>query len=146
MEKLQELPLIHIILKDGKTELNPIYSIPKDWLVSWENVYDYEGKFNIYDLKNNKLLLHSNSYCCIRKCVRSSPIIQKESKIYIINLNDFKVIYKENFPNIANIIVLNNCICIHHSKTIFIYSINDYKIVKKQNMIQNLLINIMIIL
>ena len=48
-----------------------------------------------------------------------------------VDLNNFEVIYTENFPNIANIVVLKDCICVHHFNTIFIYNNNDYKILQK---------------
>ena len=122
--------LYNIKIKDENIELTQIHKIPKNWFVSWERKYCYNGELNIYDLKNNKILLHSHSYRCIPKCIIGSFSIKKESKIFIVDLNNFEVVYTENFPNIANIVVLKDCICVYHSKTIFIYSINDYKYYK----------------
>ena len=123
--------LYNIKIKDEYIVLTQIHKIPEDWLVSWEEKYCYNGELNIFDLKNNKILLHSHSYRCIRRCLFGSATIKKESKIFIVDLNNFEVVYTENFPNIANIVVLKDYICVYHSKTIFIYSINDYKILQK---------------
>ena len=123
--------LYNIKIIDENIELIQICKTPEEWLVSWESKYYYNGELNIYDLKNNKILLHSHLYYSVGRCSRSSPIIKKESKIFIVDLNNYKVIYTENFPNIANIVVLKDFICVHHSNTIFIYSINDYKILQK---------------
>ena len=50
----------NIKIKDQNIELTQIHKIPEDWLVSWERKYNYKGELNIYDLKNNKILLHSH--------------------------------------------------------------------------------------
>ena len=123
--------LYKITIKDDKNEISQIYKIPKDWLVSWENEIDYNGYLDIYELKDNKLLIHSHSYCSSKKCRNRSTLIQSESKIFIINLSNFEVIYFEKFHNIANIIVLKDYIAINHSNSIFIYDINNYKILQK---------------
>ena len=123
--------LYNIKIKDENSELTQIHKIPEEWLVSWEEKYCYDGELNIYDLKNNKILLHSHSYYYSRRCLNCSAIIKKESKIFIVDLNNFEVVYTENFPNIANIVVLKDCICVYHSNIIFIYSINDYKMLQK---------------
>ena len=123
--------LYNIKIKDENIELTQIHKIPEDWLVSWERKYCYDGELNIYDLKNNKILLHSHSYYYSHKCLNCLPKIKKESKIFIVDLNDFEVVYTEKFPNIANIVVLKDCICVHHFNTIFIYNNNDYKILQK---------------
>ena len=47
----------NIKIKDQNIELTQIHKIPEDWLVSWERKYNYKGELNIYDLKNNKILL-----------------------------------------------------------------------------------------
>ena len=125
-----------IKITDENNEFTPIYKIPEEWLVSWENKCFYNGNLDLYDLKNKKLLLHSHSYFVSQRCPRSYASISMESKIFqdiifIIDLTDFKVIYTEYFPNIAKIVVLNNCFCVLHSNTIFIYNINDYKTVHK---------------
>ena len=84
----------NIKIKDQNIELTQIHKIPEDWLVSWERKYNYKGELNIYDLKNNKILLHSHPYYCGRRCLKSSPIIKKESKIYLFNFKYFYCISK----------------------------------------------------
>ena len=123
--------LYNIIIKEEKNEIIQIYKFPEKWLVSWENKDDYNGYLDLYILKENKLLIHSHSYYYSRRCLNCSPTIYSESKIFIINLNKFGVIYSEQFPNIANIVVLNDYICINHSDSIYIYDINSYKILQK---------------
>lgn len=125
--------LYNIKFLNGNYKLTSIFDIPEDWLIFWGDKYSYETEvnLNIYELKNNRLLFHSYSYFFRKGCLFNPGTTIKESKIFIIDLNDFKVIYKENFPDIANIIVLNDCFCIRHSNTIFIYNINDYKILQK---------------
>ena len=73
--------LLNGILYDENNEFTPIYKIPEEWLVSWENKCFYNGNLDLYDLKNNKLLLHSHSYFVSQRCPRSYASISMESKI-----------------------------------------------------------------
>ena len=123
--------LYKIKMTDENSEVTSIYNIPDEWLPSWENKDCYEGNLNIYDLKNDKLLLHSYSIYIRGSCILGGPkIIRKKSGIYVLDLTDFELIYLEEFPEIAKIVILNNYICINYSDSIFIYDINNYKILQ----------------
>ena len=101
-----------------------MFKFPDDWYIKptfqkiRENIY-------MHLLSNNKLLLHFFLKERRDKC----KVTDYRNKIYILDLNDYKLIHFKEFESKIKITVLNNYICIKDLIRLNIYNINDYKLV-----------------
>ena len=88
---------------------------------------------NIYELPNNKLLLHfHSSEVFFGRCSRHPPIDRYDNKLFIYDLNNNKIIHAfKPLEGETIIIILNKFICICYYDIINIYDINDYSLKKK---------------
>ena len=101
-----------------------VFKFPDDWYIKptfqkiRENIY-------MHLLSNNKLLLHFFLKERRDKC----KVTDYRNKIYILDLNDYKLIHFKEFESKIKITVLNNYLCIKDLIRLNIYNINDYKLV-----------------
>ena len=88
---------------------------------------------NIYELPNNKLLLHSHSSELIfRSCGTHPPGEAYGNKFFIYDLNNQSIIHTfKPLEGETNIIIINKYICICYYGIINIYDINDYSLKKE---------------
>ena len=103
-----------------------VFKFPNDWHIkaSFRKTID---DIYMHLLPNNRLLLH---FYLQEKEGTCKLTIYNHNKIYILDLNNYKLIHLfKEFKHKIKIIVLNNCICIYDSDRINIYNINDYKLV-----------------
>ena len=138
--------IIKIIISDDKNEeilqknnlpnnkISEIYKIPNDKIITKESKYsDLNQYFNIYELSNNKILIHSySSEILISICGAHAPVEICKNIIYILDLNNFKIIH--NFKSKEKetyIVVLNKFICFCYNNSIYIYDISDYTLLRK---------------
>ena len=132
--------LININFKGGECQISNISDVPQNSF-SKEN---FRGEFlkqylDLYELANNKLLIHSHSNGLAPRtptiCGNSCPEEYLFNKIYILDLADSSYIYNfDNFENLKteiNIVILDKYICISHYNIIDIYDINNFKLLKQ---------------
>ena len=126
-------------------EIDQLFKIPQNWLIkSYKDQYRFYSGFqqyiNIYELQNNRLLIHSHSteYSHNGGCGTHPPDQVCVNKIYILNLINFEIIHQfDELKSEINIVILDKYICIiyfykyHFKNLIDIYSIEDYKSIKK---------------
>lgn len=133
--------LININVKGKECQIKKLFDVP-EYLFSKDNLnYEFLKQYlDLYEIPNNKLLIHSHSngtQHMFSICGNSVPIEGIFNKICIFDLNDFSNIY--NFNNFEkskteiNIVILNKYICISHDNIIDIYDINNYKLLKQIN-------------
>ena len=129
--------IISIKHKDENYEVNSIYSIPNECLIEKDKFSKYfKQYFNIYELPNNKLLIHSHSTeINIGFCGYFPPNEVYSNKIFIFNLDNFNIIQKfyGNDNKEINIVILKKYICISYEKFINIYDIRNYKLIRQIN-------------
>ena len=147
-----------IKLKDGKIlgitnktiieikenyKIDELFKIPQNWLIkSYQEQYRFYSGFqqyiNLYELPNNRLLIHSHSteYSHNGGCGTHPPTQESVNKIYILDLLNFEVIQQfDELESEINIVILAKYICIIHSfrfnrNLIDIYNLEDYKPIK----------------
>ena len=87
---------------------------------------------NIYELVNNRILIHSYSTQLIYgTCGTHPPCELCSNKIFIFDFNNKEIIHCfESFYDEASIIIVEKYICISYSNKIEIYDIVDYKLLK----------------
>ena len=91
----------------------------------------YRYNLNIFEITNNKLLLHYHKLEIMRRCPRSIPRKINDNKIFIMNLDNFKIIHNfVNIKNKSNVVILKNYICMSGNYGIDIYNINNYELIK----------------
>ena len=105
------------------------YIIPRNGKI---HIY-FKQYVNIYELPNNKLLLHSHSSELIfGRCGTHPPAEVYDNKFFIYDLNNQAIIHTfKPLEGETNIIILNKYICICYYGIINIYDINDYSLKKE---------------
>ena len=134
--------ILNIKIKDyDDYYISQIFKIPQDWLITpiskdIKFLKNFKQFVNIYELQDNKLLIHFQSKeLLIHGGVSGAypPLVIFENKIIILNLENFKIIHKfEKFCGESNTVILSKYICIIYNGIIYIYiyNINDYKLLK----------------
>jgi len=124
-------------------EIDELFKVPENCLIqSNEEQYRFYFKFqlyiNLYEIPNNRLLIHSHStHFLLTDCGTHPPEQICFNRIYILNLTNFEIIHKfEEIEKEINIIILDKYICILHffrnyKSLIDIYSLEDYKKIKR---------------
>ena len=129
------------IKENNKTD--ELFKIPQNWLIkSYQEQYRFYSGFqqyiNLYELPNNRLLIHSHSseYSHNGGCGTHPPTQECVNKIYILELLNFEIIQQfDELESEINIVILDKYICIFHSfrfncNLIDIYNLEDYKPIK----------------
>ena len=130
-----------IILKKENEEyiIKEEYLIKKNWKMKCYSLEDksyekFQQYYAAYELPNNRLLLNSFSFekqNIERGCVRMFPIKHLNSKIIIIDLNNFEEIKStKTFDSYVNYTILKNVIIIQSPKHIYIYDINSLELIQ----------------
>ena len=130
--------LINIDFKGEEYQISNIADVPQYFGKENLNCYDQKHYLDLYELSNNKILIHSHSNGIAPSssiCGNSCPVEDLFNKIYILDLTDSSYIYNfDNFENLKtemNIVILDKYICISHDNIIDIYDINNFKLVKQ---------------
>ena len=138
--------ILNIKIKDKKEEndeISQIYNIPRNWLIKNFREEYFLQYFNMYELQNNKLLIHSHSSGNhISKCGRIDGNKTFNNKIFVFDLDNFEIIHffekfnKDNdnygqYNGKIFVIILKKYICLATNNSIYIYNIIDYKLLKK---------------
>jgi len=130
-------------IKENNYEIDELFKVPENWLFqSYKERYSFYSKFqqyiNLYELPNNRLLIHSYSTeFLLSDCGTHPPEQMCFNRIYILNLTNFDIIHQfEEIEKEINIIILDKYICILHffrnyKSLIDIYSLEDYKKIKR---------------
>ena len=125
--------IIEIKLKDKENKNNEIFQlfkIPEDWF-SLDNGGRHDEKIKVYELENNKLLIHCYAYYKIRRCLLDTPYEINFNKLFIVNLDNFEIVHNFEQNKIqTNIVILQKYICIKYDDGLHIYSINNYELLK----------------
>ena len=128
-----------------KYETEQIFKIPENWLIkSFKEKYrfysDFKQYINLYELPNNRLLIHSHSteFSHNGGCGTNPPYQVSINKIYVLNLINLEIIHQfDKLKSELNILILDKYICIiyfykyHLHNLIDIFSIEDYKLIKR---------------
>ena len=129
--------LININFKGEECQISNISQVPENSF-SEENLHcEFLKQYlDLYELPNNKILIHSHSNgVAPMYCGNSIPEEKLFNKIYILDLIDSSYIYNfDNFENLKtemNIVVLDKYICISHDNIIDIYDVNNFKLMKQ---------------
>ena len=129
--------IIEINKKEEEYEINCISKIQEKYIEMPKNEKEknnntYIQYLNMYDLLNNRLLIHSYSTQLIYgRCGTHPPGELCLNKIFILDLNKNEIInYFEPFDEEANIIILDKYICISNYNIIKIYDIFNYKLLQ----------------
>ena len=126
--------IIKIDIKENIDENDEIIQLKKikPILKDYDHISFLEFNLNLFELENNNLLLYLHKFYSFRRCLRCSPIIFYDNIIFILNLNNFKVVHKfENIKNKSNVVILKKYICMNKEDGIYIYDIINYKLIKK---------------
>ena len=131
--------LINIDIKGEECQIIKLFDVP-EYLFLKDNLnYEFLKQYlDLYEIPNNKLLIHSHTNGLVPIiCGNSIPEEGILNKICIFDLNKFENIFNfTNFENSKieiNIVILDKYICISHDNIIDIYDINDYKLLKQIN-------------
>ena len=115
-------------------EISQIYKIPFEWLIDKIDQY-FQQYLNIYELENNKFLIHSHSHSYSKgeQIFRRIKKENYENKIYIINLDNFNILYHKYFKGEKQsfIAIIKKYICYNYKNSKYLYNRNDYKLVFK---------------
>ncbi len=129
--------LININFKGGECKISNISDVPQNSFSKENLSHEFLKQYlDLYELANNKLLIHSHSNSLAPMiCGNSIPEEYLFNKIYILDLADSSYIYNfDNFENLKteiNIVILDKYICISHDNIIDIYDINNFKLLKQ---------------
>ena len=129
--------LININFKGGECQISNISDVPQNSFSKENLSYEFLKQYlDLYELANNKLLIHSHSNSLAPMiCGNSIPEEYLFNKIYILDLADSSYIYNfdifQNLRTEVNIVILDKYICISHDNIIDIYDINNFKLLKQ---------------
>ena len=127
--------LININFKGEDCQISNISNVPQNSFSNLKCEF-LKQYLDLYELPNNKILIHSHSNGLAPMfCGNSCPKEDLFNKIYILDLTDSSYIYNfDNFENLKteiNIVILDKYICISHDNIIDIYDINNFKLIKQ---------------
>lgn len=119
--------------------------IPENWLIkSFKEKYrfysDFKQYINLYELPNNRLLIHSHStkFSHNGGCGTNPPYQVSINEIYVLNLINLEIIHQfDKLKSEINILTLDKYTRTiyfhkHHPHNLIdIYSIEDYKLIKR---------------
>ena len=131
--------LINININGEECTIKKLFDVPENLFLKENLGYEFLKQYlDLYEIPNNKLLIHSHSNGLTPMfCGNSIPVEGISNKICIFDLNNFSNIYNfDNFENSKteiNVVILDKYICISHDDIIDIYDINDYKLLKQIN-------------
>ena len=121
-----------------KYEISKLMAIPEDCIIkqkelNWRTRHnDFMQYINVYELPNNKLLIHFNSTQLIYgKCGTHPPGEICDNKIYILNLDNFELINLESFIGESNFAILKKYIVLIKNGVLFIFDIYNYKLIRE---------------
>ena len=127
--------LIYINFNGEDSQISNISDVPQN---SFSNLHCecLKQYLDLYELPNNKILIHSHSNGIAPMiCGNSIPVEDLFNKIYIVDLTDSSYIYNfDNFENLKTeiyIVILDKYICVSHDNIIDIYDINNFKLLNQ---------------
>ena len=130
--------LININFNGEECQISNISDVPQNSFSKEMHCEFLKQYLDLYELPNNKILIHSHSNGLAFAqsfCGNSCPKEDLFNKIYILDLTDSSFIYNfdyfENLKTEINIVILDKYICISHDNIIDIYDINSFKLVKQ---------------
>jgi hypothetical protein len=124
--------LININFNGEECQISNISDVPQNSFSKEMHCEFLKQYLDLYELPNNKILIHSNSSGLAPQiCGNSIPVENLFNKIYILDFTDSTYIYNfdnlENLKTEMNIVVLDKYICISHDNIIDIYDVNFKK-------------------